>query len=430
MLYSPDDELASWKEIAGYLNVAVRTAQLWERERNMPVRRLPGGRGRVSARVVDLEKWKGVSAGIESSPVEPEGASLSGPAEPVSTETERARAPKLLAALAGVALCAAVLIALAVPWRRNEPVCAHVEKDTLTASDENGRELWRKVFPFPIVESANSESAGRFTWVGDLDGDGRSEVLFAPHRMGGPPESTELICYDKRGNVRWTYRNDRRVRTADTQFSGIYGIAGFLVVPRGRARGNGVLVSTTHSIYYPSQVVLLSSGGKKVREYWHSGHLNHLQAADLSGDGAAKFYLAGINNARHAATVVVLDEEHFGGASAEPEAGHQLVGFAPSEEVARVIIPQSCLSRQVDPYNPVATFLVSRDEIVVQTIETIGPGAGVFHHLSPDFRNYRASISDSYSIEHRRELLAHRFTEAACPADSVPDIQLIRPYNR
>src|SRR5689334_4174929 len=48
---SATHELTSWKEIASYLGVNLRTAQKWEEERNLPVRRLPGGRGRVAADV-------------------------------------------------------------------------------------------------------------------------------------------------------------------------------------------------------------------------------------------------------------------------------------------------------------------------------------------------------------------------------------------
>jgi hypothetical protein len=37
----PNNELHSWKEIVAYLRVTVRTAQIWEVERGLPVRRLP-----------------------------------------------------------------------------------------------------------------------------------------------------------------------------------------------------------------------------------------------------------------------------------------------------------------------------------------------------------------------------------------------------
>jgi len=51
-------ELDSWKEIAAHLDVNVRTAQIWEKERGLPVRRLPGNYGRVFARLDEIQAWK------------------------------------------------------------------------------------------------------------------------------------------------------------------------------------------------------------------------------------------------------------------------------------------------------------------------------------------------------------------------------------
>jgi hypothetical protein len=47
-----------WKEIAAHFGVGVRTVQIWEAERNLPVRRLPGPRGRVFAEVAEMEDWR------------------------------------------------------------------------------------------------------------------------------------------------------------------------------------------------------------------------------------------------------------------------------------------------------------------------------------------------------------------------------------
>jgi hypothetical protein len=53
-----EDRLESWKEIASYLNREVRTVQRWERERGLPVSRVPGSqRGGVYASRRDLDEW-------------------------------------------------------------------------------------------------------------------------------------------------------------------------------------------------------------------------------------------------------------------------------------------------------------------------------------------------------------------------------------
>jgi hypothetical protein len=51
--------LSCWKDIANYVGKGVRTAQRWEHELSLPVRR-PEGRGTkgpVSARPADLDNW-------------------------------------------------------------------------------------------------------------------------------------------------------------------------------------------------------------------------------------------------------------------------------------------------------------------------------------------------------------------------------------
>jgi len=59
-------QLTSWKEIAHHLGVNVRTAQKWERERALPVRRASGARSRVSADLAMLDTWKQQAALVTS----------------------------------------------------------------------------------------------------------------------------------------------------------------------------------------------------------------------------------------------------------------------------------------------------------------------------------------------------------------------------
>jgi TolB-like protein len=66
-----DDRLTGWKAIGRYLGRDVRTAQLWERERRMPVHRIPGGPGQsVYAYANELTAWlhPGARGNTTSSP--------------------------------------------------------------------------------------------------------------------------------------------------------------------------------------------------------------------------------------------------------------------------------------------------------------------------------------------------------------------------
>ena len=71
-----------------------------------------------------------------------------------------------------------VLMLCLAPARRLEmPVASRVEKDTLIAIDVNGRELWRKSFPYPLAETSQPRPRGRL-------------LLGGRPRPGWPPGSS------------------------------------------------------------------------------------------------------------------------------------------------------------------------------------------------------------------------------------------------
>ena len=50
--------LDSWKDIAAYLRRNVRTAYRWEKEKGLPVHRLPGGRRKaICAYTHEIDAW-------------------------------------------------------------------------------------------------------------------------------------------------------------------------------------------------------------------------------------------------------------------------------------------------------------------------------------------------------------------------------------
>jgi len=71
----PSDEtrLESWKEIAAYLKHEVRTVRRWEKERGLPVHRIPGKRSGVYALAPEIDAWLKTEA--------PNGSSRNGPVE-------------------------------------------------------------------------------------------------------------------------------------------------------------------------------------------------------------------------------------------------------------------------------------------------------------------------------------------------------------
>src|SRR5688572_8161606 len=72
--------LTSWKEIAAHLGRDVRTVLRWEKDRGLPVHRVPGATGRVVFAYSDeLDAW---SRGLLTKAPDPEGADVAQVADP------------------------------------------------------------------------------------------------------------------------------------------------------------------------------------------------------------------------------------------------------------------------------------------------------------------------------------------------------------
>ena len=68
-----NDILNGWKEIAGYLGRDRRTVERWEKQRGLPVRRVPGqGRASVYALISELDEWLASSKASEANPADAE----------------------------------------------------------------------------------------------------------------------------------------------------------------------------------------------------------------------------------------------------------------------------------------------------------------------------------------------------------------------
>ena len=155
--------LVSWKEIAAFLNRAERTVKRWERDRGLPVHRVPGGeRGGVFAYPDELEAWllgqddktTDTSPVPDSPPAAiPAGSDLL-PSVPKS-DPERAAYRRFLAWTAGS--CALLgLVILSIPVLRHFPWSA-AAKGNLSEKSRVSLHV-----PAPTVEDLYLQ--GRYQW--------------------------------------------------------------------------------------------------------------------------------------------------------------------------------------------------------------------------------------------------------------------------
>jgi len=397
-------ELTSWKEIASHLDVTVRTAQEWEKKRGLPVRRVPGGRGRVFMRLDELEAWL-TRGGL---------ASAFADADP-SAVPDAPRPRLSLLALAGAVAALVVVVAAALIARSGRPALSgpetpsqwRVTRDNVVISNEDGEELWRKQFDQQLHTVQYEDPVLGEPQFVDIDGDGKLETLFLARFQDFTVRSA-LICFDARGEELWRYAASAAIRTARESFEDIYQLEAFLPVDLSNGE-KAVVVSSVHYSLYPTQIALISAiDGQLLQEYWHTGHIGNrpdrLAVGDHNGDGRQELYALGISNSYDRATLVVLDFETMKGASVEENPAYQFEGFEAPNEVARILFPRSSMSARADDYNIGAHVWLTPEFINVAVLESISDSTKpqLIYRLRSDFSQARVDATTAFEGAHKR----------------------------
>lgn len=311
-----DRTLNTWKDIADFLGVSVRTAHRWEEDAGMPVHRAPSGH--VCAVRAELDRWR----------------------RPAPARRWRRWLLPGALALVGVAIVASLFLL----WHSRTagiPTTVRFEGDTVVALDAGGRRLWAVT----IANLGQNEQGG---WhvsspdhylVSDIDDDGAVEVVVNAS-LDYPAEGTgRLICYSQDGRVRWEFASGRHLKDRYGEYARSYNVH---ILRAVRVGGRSFLLSiAAHRLWHPCQVALLDpSTGKIVEEFWHPGAITHALLVDLDRDGAGELVLAGLNNPGPGPGSPVLMVLRLPFSSAQPAAGSLLADMSSGGPTSYVILPR------------------------------------------------------------------------------------------
>src|SRR5437588_5910963 len=124
-----------------------------------------------------------------------------------------------------------------------------------------------------------------------------------------------------------------------------------------------------------------------------------MNIADFNDDGQPEIYLGGINNEYHMATLVVLDPEHLSGVSRQTDPNYQLEGPINGKELARILLPRSCINERFEHYNSVGSIEIQERRIIVGVRELLSGAIGepaIIYEFGPDLKLEGISASDSF----------------------------------
>jgi hypothetical protein len=391
-------ELTSWKEIGEYLGVSARTAQRYEAEFRLPVRRLGIDKGRgVSASAKDLEEWKRKN-------IAPRGW---------WQDARFLRRYGIGVTLVALALGVYVAWDLVRIVQRGQPQHVYWVGSTLTATDARGEVVWRKSFDVRVQDQREI-----LEQHADLDGDGAVETLVPFLTTLRDEKGAPLLCISSKGKELWRIEPKRQVSDRKLTYSPVYVLRDYSIFPSPEDKKKSwVAAAFVHHYEYPSVAVIVDDQGRQRGEYWHSGHFNRVLTRDLNGDGIWEIVATGVSHARERATLVVLDPRNVRGAGALPE-GHerQLRGMEAGSEKAVVHFGRTRLSERLERFNFCTWLGGSTDakdgSFQVNVNEFLDEGAGyLVYTIRPDLtlksvvasvaleRTYRARLTQDKGIK-------------------------------
>src|SRR5260370_371914 len=161
----PNRRLDSWKEIATFFDRDERTVKRWEKERSLPVHRLPGGsRARVFAFTEELERWMKSPESAAAEEVASTGPAADDAATPSGARPD-VSPPMVRSSKSWIAWACLVLVALAgvIGWRLYEGHAASIApvKASTHVNPEaeelylQGRYYWNRRTPTDLTKAVD-----------------------------------------------------------------------------------------------------------------------------------------------------------------------------------------------------------------------------------------------------------------------------------
>ena len=303
----------------------------------------------------------------------------------------------------------ALLVLLAGSWREATwpwfriPAAWQLQGTTLRVLDSHGRLCWEK--RFGTFDANFADMVADKVLIGDIDGDGRVEVLFNYVPGGDKATGGSLICFEQDGRLRWDHHYGSAKTFGTRSFDANY--RGRLIREVEVGGKPKLLTVANHYLWYPSQVALLDpADGRVLEEYWHPGSIYSGALIDVDHEGKDEFVFGAINNPGEGlghAAVGILKIPFSGAPRARLEAGNAWPALTGGGELAYALLPLPDVCKVMGMLPVLAKFKVDRSRITLET-QLPEPG-GIVYYLDFQLKVLEYRFSDNFASLHQRLLV-------------------------
>jgi hypothetical protein len=436
------DRLNGWKEIASYLGKGVRTAQRWERDFGLPVRRLGADGGEiVFASRAEISRWLETAAHSRAA-----GGSLpddvadsteeSPPVEPVAAANVRrdqARAGNASGTWRWLLAAAAVILAVAGGFWFNgrphegtrlgqQPVSWRVEDDQLTVLGKEDQLLWSFRPGTDLAEDAyrrdhDARDALRPTpvLIEDLEGDGSREVVFPAVNSDG--SRSVVYMFNADGTVRFAHQAPTgSFRFGDTAYQADWTLEGTWTTVDGNGQ-RSLWLPYRHKPYFPSLLVQLDPYGRVLSQYMSNGYVVHVTASTWKG--ADVVLVGAANNESRGGSLAIFEGRTVRGSAPAQDPKYRCTTCPPGGPDTFLTFPRTCLSLGPGETSRVGSAWIGKDDTVwaeahhgwfFQRPDATAAGS-VIYTLDRNLIPLRVEISGTYALLHKQQLEAGGLTD-------------------
>ena len=394
--------LSSWKEIAAQLDVSVKTAQRYENELGLPIKRLGG---RVSITVPDLLAWQARNA------------------KPIPWWANVRKLQIGLGLSAGLVVLAVIGIAVYYFFQKTgPPASVHTEGSLLTVRDAKGRPVWQHLFDVPALGPGEHPFLRhRFS---DIDNDGQLETVGVWQHALRDTTGWGVHCFSSDGKLRWLLHLDDRVRTAaGKEFGPPYVVRSFTLFASPENDGTQWVAAVfVHVNDVFSTLIVTDSLGKRRGQYWHSGHLNTVQMFDADGDGKKEVVAGGVRHGVEQAVIVAFDPGRVSAANAMPKGHPQaILDMGLSSEKSTGFFARSLLSKEVGPFNFISDLHLVNGILRAHVYESLqAPEGYLLNDFEPGLRIREITMSATFLGAHQQLRKSKKLAEL------IPEKELAR----
>jgi hypothetical protein len=401
---SPGERLDSWKAIADYLQRDVGTVRRWEKSLGLPVRRVPGGRGRsVFAFQGEIDAWLKTAPSAERS-----AAASAPPRRTIRPWHTWVAVGTLVGVVAMFALRARPAPAAAGPLR------VEATPDAIVAYNMDGSPRWTHLFPAEdkVALSTNSMAARVITTEPAAV---YAITSYSARRSDDRPGSGALMAFTPEGELRRSFSFDDEVTFAGKPYGAPWANTTFAIDDSTSRRR--VAVAAHHYTWDPSLVTVLDDRWQRRATFVHAGWVEALHW--LSPE---RLLIGGFSESRNGGMVALLDPAAMNGQGPEAPGTRYYCDSCGTERPLRMIVmPRTELNLVTSHRFNRAVVEVTADRVIARTIEVLideGSAADVVYEFTPSLELISAAFGARYWDLHRTLELEGKLDH---PRERCPD---------